>query len=164
MWQFSMIMHMAPHSVADRLEVLRTLARTMEEEKRIGIGRKLSAGLGPGEKVGKKNWDADVRGEKLLGLIARMEEMCASHGVAFGGWGDVKMEEDVDVDVGRLGLDAGMGLGKRRRGSDGVEDDMRNTDREDRFAKRRFGDVPTPPSSTGSPRPATNEEEGYRSQ
>jgi len=128
----------------------------MEMEKQAGIGRKVSAGLGPAEKVGKKNWDADVRGEKLLGLIARMEEMCASHNVSYGSWDEVKMEEDVDIGVGRLGL------GKRRRTTDSAENELMSAEKEDRFAKRRFGDVPTPPSSTGSPQLVPTEDEEYR--
>lgn len=120
MWEFSWVLHMVPHEVAVHLERIRLLAAQMEADKAFGLQT---------DWMRRKKWNADVRGEVLMLVVAKMEEECMRHGVDAWTHG-APSSEDVDNR-------------KRQRNSvDDTDDDMA------RFMKRR--DVPTPPSSRGS--------------
>lgn len=122
MWQFSMILHHAPEFAGERLDRIRALAHEMDREKRVGM---------VSDHARMKKWSSDVRGEVLWDILARMEGVCRAHDVPFEG--EPPMEEEVKSEWSR----------KR-----GIEQESEGC--EDR-CKRRDIDVPTPPSSRGSP-------------
>ncbi|KAI9729923.1 MAG: hypothetical protein M1818_008363 [Claussenomyces sp. TS43310] len=121
MWEFSWVLHMVPQDVAMHLDRIRILAAQMEADKAFGL---------QSDWTRRKKWDADVRGEVLMLVVAKMEEECLRHSV--DAWArEISPTDQTDAQR------------KRQRGSVEVEDGVAA-----RFMKRR--DVPTPPSSRGS--------------
>lgn len=120
-WEFGILLHSQPGKVVDKVEGIKALALQMEAEKQSGIQN---------DHARRKKWTADVRGQVLMEVVMRMEQSIREHRAHF--------------------LDKGRWAGLRQR-SNKREYEMSHDDNEDRYSKRREGDVPTPPSSRASP-------------
>lgn len=133
LWEFDVILHNGtPEMVREKVDGVRALAMSMEEEKLTGLKNSLVNKDGRTHK-----WSSDVRGEVLFGVIQRMETSCREHGIAIG--------EERDM-VSRWREVVGDTAERKRQ-----RDDDEAYEEDARFVKRSQSDVPTPPSSRSSP-------------